>query len=760
MALAAQKPRKTRSKLDAEDFLAIVQSERRQSIGFEHDNILLNEREVALNYFKGQMDDMPSLPNRSSAVSTDIADAIETVLPDLIEIFIGGDDVATFKPHSEQDEDAAKQETEYLNQVIYQENDGFLILYSMFKDALQSKTGVVKWWWEDHPIKPEFFTGKNDLELALMSGDGTIDDITVDGKDDETGEDTYSFTLTKEDPGGECKIKPVPPEDFTVAADTVSLQDTTYCAFRTRPRKQDLIEQGVDRSIVEDLPPYGQTSDESLQLARDTAGEHYERFNLVGDHNLGQVEIIEHFVRVDADGDGTPELWRILTGGNETVLIEKEQVDRIPFSAITPYIVTHRFYGESIADRLIQIQKIKTALLRMMLDSGYFALNQRHEVAEQGASQWTISDLLRNEPGMPVRVKSAGTVVPIASGALSFDTFTALEYVSVMGEQRTGIVRNAQGLNPDTLHETAGGMEKLMMAAQLRMRLIARIFAETGVKDMFLGVHALLRKHKHQSSAKIGGKWAPVDCSQWGERSQMTISLGLGSAGKMQELAAMTQIVGIQNEIVKLQGGASGPIVNLENIYRAITRLGEKAGEKAVDQFFTDPSTSPPQQPQSPPGAAEAQQKAQSDQAALQQKSQSEAAKLAQQAKEHQDRIAFDFAAEHDKDERERLKLSQEHDREVMRLQNEQTIKHAELAVKREDVVNRLQLEQAKLANQLQIAQISAGVTMSTVQVKAQAEADRAAVDIELQARDHAHEDDLADFAAANEPEAAKENGE
>ena len=747
---------KTRSKLKDEDFLAIVRSERQQSVGFEHDNVLLTEREAALNYFKGQMDDMPSLPNRSSQVSTDIADAIETVLPDLIDIFVGGDDVAMFKATSQQDEQAASQETEYVNQVVYQENDGFLILYSMFKDALQSKTGVVKFWWEAKPIKPEFFTGKTDLEVALTGVDGNVSDITVDGQKDESGEDTYSFTLTNEDPGGEVKIMAVPPEDFTVARDTVNLADTTYCAFRTRPRAQDLIAQGIDADTVEDLPPYGQTSDDQVQLSRDTAGEHSDQHNVVGPYNLRTVEVVEHFVRVDADEDGTPELWRILTGGNETMLIEKEQIDRLPFAAITPFIVTHRFYGESIADRLMQIQRIKTALLRMWLDSGYFALNQRHEVASQGSDpQFTIADLLRNEPGLPVRVKVAGSVVPIATPGLGFDVAAAMEYVSTMSEQRTGVVRNAQGLNPDTLHDTAGGMEKLMTAAQKRVRMIARIFAETGVKDMFLGVHALLRKHKHSTEAKVGGQWTPVDCSEWSERTKMTVSIGRSEA---EEAAAMAGVLTVQQEMVKLQGGANGPIVTLPNIYAAAIRATEKAGEKDADQFFTDPSTQQPQPPQPNPEAmkaqsdaqqdqAELQAKTQQDQAELQAKTQMEQAKLAQQDKEHTDRITLDYADAHDKDERERLKLQYEHEREVMKLQAEMQIKREEMDTKRADVDNRLQIEQQKIQASIQIALIAAQGQETSDTVRAQAEGARMSVDLELQDREHAHQAEQAESA-------------
>src|SRR5690606_15271302 len=135
--------------------------------------------------------------------------------------------------------------------------------------------------------------------------------------------------------------------------------------------------------------------------ARDLAGER-EANALESLGDLRQVEVRAHYIRLDADGDGQLELWRVVTDADERTLIEKAQVEAVPFGAITPYLNGHRFYGESVADRLIEIQKIKTTLLRMLLDSGYFALNQRAEVSMAEANEYTIADLLRNEPNMPV----------------------------------------------------------------------------------------------------------------------------------------------------------------------------------------------------------------------------------------------------------------------------------------------------------------------------------------------------------------------
>lgn len=593
-----------------EDFLRIVADERRASLGFDNDEDLSDARELALEYYKGEMSDVVTLKNRSQVVSTDVADAVETILPDLVEIFTG-DEIASFNPTGEEDEEAAAQETDYLNHVVFSENDGFMCLYTMFKDALITKTGVLKFWWEDYEnVEEDEFTGKTTEEALYAQQFGEI----VKAEQDEAG--LWSFTLRRVDKGGCAKIEAVPPEDFTVGRDTVSLRNATYAAHRSRPRAQQLIDQGYDAKLIEGLPAYGEV-DNSLQQARDTAGEHDEQYGYTNPMRL--VEIVDHYIRIDADGDGKSELWRVVTGGNESVLIEKEQVEVMPFAAVTPFVVTHRFYGLSVADRLMEVQRIKTALTRMALDAGYFSLNQRMEVAADRANQFTIPDLLRNEPGVPIRSRTGDAVRPVSAGGLNFDPYAALEYFSTVSESRTGIVRNAQGLNPDTLHDTAKGAQALMSAAQKRVRMIARLFAETGVKDLFLGLHTLIRKHATKAQkVRLRNKWTEIDPTSWGARKDMTIEIGVGAGGKEQEALMLREGLAALMQVVQLQGGVSGPFVTPENAHAYLKRFFERGlGFKNADPFISDPGEAQPQEPPPDPKMVEVQQKMQLEQAKL-----------------------------------------------------------------------------------------------------------------------------------------------
>jgi hypothetical protein len=775
--------------LTDDQLLAIVRGERTRSIGFDLDPELTDAREKALNYAKGEMPDIPALPNRSKATASDIADAVETVLPDLVEIFTGGDDVVSFNPKNADDEPQADQETEYVRHVVFDDNDGFMTFVGFFKDALLTKTGIVKSWWEDGPVvDPEQFVGKTAAELQLAEQDGEISDVSPsEGSSLDDPEPLFDFTLTREGPDGRCRIKAIAPEDFTVARDTVALKDTSYAAFRSRPRAQELIADGHDADIIDKLPPYGLARDEQVQLARDTAGEHSMPLGNDGpDKDRRSVEVVEHYIR--CLNGAKIEIWRVVTGGNESILIAKERVDRMPFAAITPYVVPHRFYGESLADKLIEIQRIKTALLRMALDHGYFALNQRYSVDMTKANEFTISDLLDNRPGVPIRGMGPDVVTAIQSGAAPYDFFGALEYMSTQGESRTGVVRNAQGLNPDTLHDTATGAAMLAGQAQRRVRMIARVFAETGVKDLYLDVHALLRTHaSKQVITKLRGQWIPVDPSAWQERTQVTVEVGVGSGGKEQRLAMLREVITLQETVVKLPGAAM--LVSPENAYSAFIDAMKAGGLKSGASYFTDPKTVTPQPQQPNPellklqaGQQNDQTRAQLDGAKLQSEHvtaqgrlQLDAARLQNDAQESAADRAAQSHAETLKHQREVLALHASDERERLKLATDEDIRRQELALKRADFEERQSFNAKKLQQDGEMAILDMQTKYSThidgAQIKAAAEALKGRNDLATQgirsidahvlaAGEREHEHAMVDHQAAVAPEPAEPKGE
>lgn len=650
--------------LSDEDLLRALAAEKENSIGFENSSVLEEKRRLALDYYKGDMSDVKALPNRSRATSTDVADAIETVLPDLMEIFTGGEDVATFTPHGQEDEEGAAQETDYVNFVAFQKLNGFMLLYTAIKDALLTDTGVLDTWWADKVVtQTQTLEGVTLPQLAEMSDDGTITIVSVTPRApgsappagpmpmqgagqppmDEAPVEMFDVVIEQTHDEGSIQSMAVDPSNITVGRDTVMIDTAVYAAVRTFPRAQALTDMGFDPDKVAQLPEYSLKRDEQTEQSRDLAGEStataIDGSGVKVGHELASplrtVEVHKHWLRIDADGDGETELWRIHTDAECKIILDKRKVERIGLSVGTPFIQTHRFYGMSLADKLMEVQKIKTALLRLMLDSGYFAMNQRVEVSVDQANADTIKDLLRNEPGMPVRSKTGSAIRPLQAGQLGFDPHMALEYLSTMGESRSGVVRNAQGLNPDTLHDTAKGAMALMTMAQKRVRMIARVFAETLVKKWFLDIHALSRAHATRpEKIRLRGKWVDVDPSQFGSRADMVIQVGVGSGGRDQELQVMQSVLNFQEKIWAGQGMKDGPLLKAADVYNALKRFCERAGLKAPEMFFSDPAQyeAPEEAEQEDPALtkvkAEAQAKAQAaqfDAQMQQQKAQSDA---------------------------------------------------------------------------------------------------------------------------------------
>jgi hypothetical protein len=159
------------AKISTSDLKAMLASEKAGALAASSAARLAEDRADAMDYYLGDMaEDMPAQDGRSRAVSTDVADTIEGLMPQLMDIFCSGDEVARFDPVGPEDTAAAEQETDYVNHVFMQKNPGFLILYSFIKDALLSKVGIVKVWWEEHEEESrETYLDLTDDQFALLA---------------------------------------------------------------------------------------------------------------------------------------------------------------------------------------------------------------------------------------------------------------------------------------------------------------------------------------------------------------------------------------------------------------------------------------------------------------------------------------------------------------------------------------------------------------------------------------------------------------
>lgn len=425
----------------------------------------------------------------------------------------------------------------------------------------------------------------------------------------------HDVVVQRSKKAAQARIMPVPPEEFGVSRFTRSLSDCNYCYHQPYSTEGGMIAQGYDPEQVKALPDFFPVTNVE-EIDRDTVNENQYSSTSSSNKPARQVEVTEHYIRMDYEGSGELKLYKVTTGGSidaGQILRKKfdgekgyrediEEMDMAPFAAMTPVIITHRFFGRSIADLVMDIQRVKTAVLRGILDNTYLANNPRVEVAEAMAGPDTLDDLLVARPGGIIRVRQPGGIqwqeVPnVAAGA-----FPVMEYMDSTREWRTGVTRQGQGIDANALqNQSATAVAQVYSAAQARIKLIARIFAETGMKDLFILLHGLIRKHGQETqTVRLRKKWVQIDPRDWKARNDLTVHVGLGTGSKTEQLAHMTTIAGLQKEAL-LGGPASSMLVNPGTLYETAKEITKLVGMKDVDRFWVDPATVPPQAMQPPP---------------------------------------------------------------------------------------------------------------------------------------------------------------
>jgi hypothetical protein len=319
----------------------------------------------------------------------------------------------------------------------------------------------------------------------------------------------------------------------------------------------------------------------------------------------------------------------------------------------------------------MDIQLIKSTVTRQMLDNLYLTNNARLGVVD---GQVNLDDALNATPGGIIRVKQAGAIVPIEVPAVTAQAFPLLEYMDSVQAKRTGVSDQQQGLDPDVMNNvSATAIAAMMKSNSGKLELIARIFAETGVKSLFKGILHLLGKYQDQAKiVRMRGRFVTFDPRTWTNQYDVAINVGLGSGDREQKLAMLQMILGKQEQILT-QFGASNPVVSVAQYRDTLARLIESAGFKDAKAFINEISPelndalSQPQPPAPDAQAEVAQMLAQVEREKTEAKAQIEAAKLELQ----REQLEAEFT-------RKGMEMSMQQERSA----SEMRIKEAELAVK------------------------------------------------------------------------------
>jgi len=553
---------------------------------------------------------------RSQVVSRDVRDSVQAVLPSMMRVFFGSEKVVEFVPRNANDMAMSEQATDYLNYIVRQDNDAIAIFYSVFKDALMNKGGFIKWWWDDSiEVHTHSFEGLDEGALGLILQEEGVEAVSVEGRpapgispeqmqqmeaQGQPAPQIYDVEIKRRRKRNQVKIETMPPEEFFVDAAATSLDDAQVVGHRTMSTVSDLVALGYDRDMLDE-----HLSDEFAFVDSDEYTARYSNTEMPGPVSAAErrrVLYTEAWCYIDYDGDGIAELRRVCTVGNNYEVVNNEPADSIPFAMFSCDPEPHVFFGSDIADLTKDIQRVKSAVLRGMLDSLSFALYPRTGVVE---GMVNIDDVLNPEVGSIIRMRQPGMVQQLDVPFLGKDAFPMIQYLDAMKESRTGQTAASQGLDPDVLQSTTRvAVTATIRGAEQHLEMMARLFAD-GFKRMFKGVLKLVITHQDQERiVRLRDEWVPIDPRVWDSTMDCSVNVGLGIGMTDERLAVLNQVAIRQQEALE-KLGPNNPLVGLGQIRNTLSKMLEISGYPDSNQFFKplplDYEPPPPQPPKPSP---------------------------------------------------------------------------------------------------------------------------------------------------------------
>lgn len=610
------------AKLKDEEVINIVQSYWGDIGQFSSE--LSRERTLGIKYynrdfFGGEKDGW------SNFVSSDVFDAVEWTLAECMDIYFSTSPVGSFVAESMNDIQAAEQETKMVKTIIEEQNDGFLLFYTWLKDALIQKNGIVKVYWDDvvnterETYKMQSFPAfqslmaDKDVEVKAVTafiGEQELSIGDIEGMPPEmVMMARFDVDCLRKSDVSRVRIENVQPENFFVdkTHSSLNLNEAMFVAERVFARRSDLIAAGYSLEKIERVPKTTILFNSEEERARDS--DRLASFQSAGsgDKNTftDRVEIMEVYFRADVKNKGDMRLYRAVVGGafgagqagnGVTVVLECEEADSIPYCALSPNIVPHRFWGISKYDEIGDIQRFKSTLLRGTLDN-----MTQHNAPVTVVPDTTGIDtkmLADADPGGVIPAVSTDGIMPLNVEYVADKNIPILGLLDELAERRTGISKVTQGLDPAALSESTQFVgASILNASQKKLKNIVRIFAETGIKSLYLKTHELLRKYaKDAMILRDAGKYYEVDPREWRKRKSFDITVGTGRTDKEAKVVALQGVLALQQNIAA-QGLMNNPLLTPQHLYRTMSELVTLSGLGDVEKYFANPDEFQPEPP-------------------------------------------------------------------------------------------------------------------------------------------------------------------
>jgi hypothetical protein len=615
--------------MSEEDLQGVISAEITDAISFIDDDIGGN-RALATEYYYGQpFGDEEE--GRSQVVSMDVRDTVQGILPSLMRIFFGPERVVEFTPQGPEDIQNAEQATDYVDFIFKRDNPGFKILHSAFKDALVRKCGIIKYWWDESvEVRAESFSMLDEQSMMMLTENPDVEisavrEYPVPGTeqmaDGAPPPMMYDVEIKRRIKSGKVKIEALPPEEFLIDRRAKSIDEATFVGHRTMKTVSDLVAMGYDYDEMVDVAGNGNDFDNNQEY---TARNPFAVISTAnnGDPSSKSVLYIEGYLKVDFDGDGIAEMRRICTVGTGNKVLRNEIVDDRQFADFCPDPEPHTFFGMCPADVVMDIQRIKSNVQRGILDSLAQAIHPRTAIVE---GQANMEDVLNTEVGAVIRMRAPGMVQPFTTPFVGQAAFPMLDYLDDIKQTRTGISKAAAGLDADALQSTTkAAVSATVNAAHQHIEMIARIFAETGLRKLFTGILKLVVENQDRARMiRLRNTFVPIDPRSWDSKMDVTVNVGVGD-GTIEDRINILNQVAMRQEMLIKETGPNNPVVSIPQYTNTLTKMLQLAGIKDSQNYFSqlpaDFQLPPPEAPKLTPEETLAQVQAQAIQADIQKK--------------------------------------------------------------------------------------------------------------------------------------------
>lgn len=576
-------------KLSDEDLIAKLDQNLKSGVS-NYDTVLSKERQEVLDYYHGKLP-KPQHSGNSKYISMDVWDAVESCKATILETFAAGNEIAEFTPQNADDVEMAKIATLYTDYVIFRQNDGYDIFSQVIHDALISRVGVAKVYWDKvYEDQEETFqdVAIDDLDMVLTANDLELRGSPVANLESGTVSGTVARRINK----SQVRIDPIPPEEFLISTTAKSLKDTHFCAHRVKKTVAEVMAMGLSKEDALKIPVDGiADATDQDKLAR--FQELNTGFDKVSEYQeqMREVTVHECYIRIDLEGEGYTRLWKITKAG--THILDKEPIDRLPFVPFIPMPIPHAFYGSNYAAKVMPIQNARTVLMRGILDHTVITNNPRYQVVK--GALVNPREMLENRVGGLVNVTRPDGIMPLQQASLNPFVFQTIQLLDEDKEDTTGVSKLSQGLNKDAVSKqnSQAMVEQLVGLSQQRQKIIARNFANQFMVPLYLEVYKLVIENEEQQKViEVAGNYIEVEPSKWEQRTDVTVALKLGYGEKEAEAA---QLMGL-HQFLSQDPGAQ-PFYDMPQKYAVISDYMKLVGMKDSKYLKPIAEVQPPQPP-------------------------------------------------------------------------------------------------------------------------------------------------------------------